>query len=105
MDEVTVKSYTLRTESGQWLGQILVSSDGMISGVTDYGNFAYAWRSFGDSIDDFILRIDSSYFGGKLAYSNAYIQRPSKDAEKRFYKLAEIILPAIKKAIKDKKEE
>jgi hypothetical protein len=97
--DVTCKSYNLRKEDGQWLGQILVSSDGMIAGVTDWGNFAYSWRSFGDSIEDFILRIDSSYFGGKLGYANAYIQRPSKDAELKNYKLAEMILPALKLAI------
>jgi hypothetical protein len=96
---VTCKSYTLRKD-GTWLGQILVSSDGMVAGVTDYGNFSYTWRSFGESIEEFILSINTSYFGGKIAFGNAFIQRPSRTAEKAYQRLAEIILPALQAEIR-----
>ena len=34
MNGVTAESYTLRTESGQWLGQVVLTSDGMYASVT-----------------------------------------------------------------------
>jgi hypothetical protein len=48
MNGVTAESYTLRTESGQWLGQVVLTSDGMYASVTDWGNLSFAWRSIGD---------------------------------------------------------
>lgn len=47
MEETKSKSYTLRGEHGEWLGQIVLTSNGMFSSVTDYGNLSYAWRAFG----------------------------------------------------------
>lgn len=48
METVTAKSYTLYSEDGQWLGQVVLTSDGLFASVTDYGNLSYAWRSYGD---------------------------------------------------------
>lgn len=36
MERVTAESYTLTKSNGDWLGQIVITSDGMISGVTDW---------------------------------------------------------------------
>lgn len=101
--EITLKSYTLRTDSGQWLGQIVLTSDGFFSGVTDYGNLSYAWRSFGDvDFEDFILSLSVDYFAGKLQNGLSYIAY-SKTTQKACNYFAEMILPALKKAIREER--
>lgn len=42
MKEIKTKSYTLRNNKDYWLGQIILTSDGMFASVTDYGNLSYA---------------------------------------------------------------
>jgi hypothetical protein len=34
---VQSKSYTLRTDNGGWLGQVVLTQDGMFAAVTDWG--------------------------------------------------------------------
>ena len=46
MNEVKSRSYTLQGENGEWLGQVVLTEDGMFGSVTDYGNLSYSWRSF-----------------------------------------------------------
>ncbi len=46
MSEIKSKSFTLRSEDGEWLGQIVLTSDGMFASVTEWGNLSYAWRHF-----------------------------------------------------------
>ena len=65
MSEIKSKSYTLRNENG-WLGQIVLTSDGMFAAVTDYGNLSFAWRHFGEDFREFILNLNVSYFGSKM---------------------------------------
>ncbi len=62
MQQITTKTFTLRGDNGQWLGQVVLTSDGMFASVTDYGNFSYAWRSFGDDFEGFICRLNVDYF-------------------------------------------
>ena len=102
-EKITSESFTLRTESGQWLGQIVLTSDGMFASVTDYGNFSYAWRSYGEDFKDFLLRLDVSYFAGKMYNSIAYIcyGRKYEQAAQRF---AEKILPALQEELKKQKQ-
>jgi len=66
MEKVKARCYTLRKETGGWLAQVVITSDGMFSAVSDYGNFCYAWRSTGEEdFRNFLLNINTSYFGGK----------------------------------------
>lgn len=105
MDKIIIaKSYTLRTESGQWLGQIVLTSDGMIAGVTDYGNLSYAWRSYGADFEDFILSINTGYFASKLESGLAYIAH-NKTIQKGCERFAEMILPALQAEIKKQRLE
>jgi hypothetical protein len=101
---VTAKSYTLITENGGWLGQIVLTSDGMFSAVTDWGNFSYTWRAFGESFEDFILRLDQSYFGGKMVCGLSYIVRPTKAIESKCYAFAAKILPALQAELRKEKD-
>lgn len=100
MEEIKTKSYTLRGEHGEWLGQIILSNDGMFSSVTDYGNLSYAWRSFGkDDFRAFICSLNTDYFGSKLYTGMSYILYGKKceNACKRF---SEKILPPLQKILK-----
>lgn len=101
MENIKLKTFTLRTETGGWLGQIIISSDGMFSGVTDYGNLSYAWRSLGsEDFREFLLRLSVDYFGSKLQNGLSYIAYNSKtmDACNRF---AQKILPELQKVLKE----
>lgn len=99
--EVKTKSYTLRTDSGHWLAQIVLTSDGMFAGVTDYGNLAYAWRSFGDSdFRKFMSSIDTGYFATKMYTGMAYMVF-GKKYEQACTRFAREILPPLQKVLKE----
>lgn len=103
MDKITAKSYTLRDENGNWLGQVVLTSDGMFASVTDYGNFSFAWRSFGDDFRKFLLEINVNYFGTKMYHGLSYIAYGRK-FEKSCDKFAEMILPALQKVLREEIE-
>jgi len=101
MDKVTAKSYTLYSENGQWLGQVVLTSDGLFASVTDYGNLSYAWRSYGDKdFREFICSLNVDYFGTKLYTGMAYIVY-SKKVEQACNRFAQKILPALQKALRE----
>lgn len=103
-NKVTAKSYTLKTENGSWLGQIVLTSDGMLASVTDYGNLSFAWRSYGDrDFREFVISLNVEYFGGKMYQGNTYILY-SKACQKACMRFAEMILPALQKALKEELE-
>lgn len=101
MDEVTAKSYTLYDEKGDWLGQVVLTSDGMFSAVTDYGNFGYSWRSFSGTFEEFICGLNVSYFSNKMSTGMAYVAH-SRAIDKACDRFAEKILPALQKQLKQK---
>lgn len=95
----TAKIYSLRTENGSWLGQIVLTSDGFFSAVTDYGNMSFAWRSFGDvDFRKFITGLDVHYFGGKMYQGMAYMI-VGKKYQQACHRFAEMILPNLQKAL------
>lgn len=100
MPEIKSKSYTLRDERGNWLGQVVLTSDGMFASVTDYGNLGYAWRAYGeDDFRSFLADIDTEYFATKLYTGVAYLAygRKFELACKRF---ADKILPPLQRILK-----
>jgi hypothetical protein len=99
MEEIKSKSYTLRGEDGEWLGQIILTSDGLFASVTDYGNLSYAWRSFGKDFRDFLLHLNTDYFGSKMYSGLTYITYGTK-IEKACNRFAEKILPALQKELR-----
>ncbi len=99
MSEVKSKSYTLRNEQGHWLGQVVITSDGLFSSVTDWGNFSYAWRSTGEQdFRSFFTKMDTHYFAGKMYAGIAYVCY-GKKYEKACQNFAEKILPVFQKAL------
>lgn len=89
------KSYTILDGSGAWLGQVVLVSNGMFSAVTDYGNFSFAWRAFGDGdFREFIANLEIDYFSRKMYLSNADLWT-GKRGEKACERFAEMILPPL----------
>lgn len=100
MEKVLSRSYTLRGEQGEWLGQIVLTNDGMFSSVTDYGNLSYAWRSFGkEDFRSFIANLNVEYFGSKLFTGMAYILY-GKKCEQACKRFSEKILPPLQEILK-----
>lgn len=98
---VKSKSYTLRTPNGAWLGQVVLTSDGMFASVTDYGNLSYSWRSTGyDDFRKFIVSLDIGYFGTKMYTGMSYILYGKKCEQSCKY-YAEMILPALQATLKE----
>ena len=98
--KIESKSYTIYYESGQWLGQIVLTSDGMFAAVTDYGNLSYAWRSFGNDFEEFICDLNIGYFASKMQTGMSYIAFTRK-TQKACDLFAEKILPPLQKLIKE----
>lgn len=100
MKEVTAKNYLLRTDTGSWLGQIILTTDGMFASVTDYGNLSFAWRDWGyKDFREFLCALDIQYFGGKMYQGNTYILYSPK-CKAACMRFAEHILPALQKVLK-----
>lgn len=101
--EVTAKVYTLRTEDGHWLGQVVLTSNGSFMSITDYGNFANSWFCFGDDIRKFILSLNVDYFAQKMFHGMNYISTTNKICKSAML-FSEKILPALKEAIRKELE-
>jgi hypothetical protein len=73
-----VKTWRYYLPSGpdqQWAEIVLVST-GMFAAVSDWGNYAYAWRGFGECFRRFIIRISDS-----PSYVMSKISREEYDGE------------------------
>lgn len=103
MEQIKSKSYTLRGENGEWLGQVVLTSDGMFASVTDWGNLSYAWRSFGNDFREFIMSVNVDYFGGKMQTGLSYIAF-SRKTQASCNRFAEKILPPLQKALREEIE-
>jgi len=101
----SVTLYTDRDGNKYWLGQITYTNDGMLSGVTDFGNFSHAWRAFGDDFEDFLLDISPDYLAGKLESDLLYFGMTTRKAQAVSDRLARIILPPLKEAILQSRKE
>jgi hypothetical protein len=99
---VEARSYTLRTKDDHWLGQIVLTSDGMFSGVTEYGNMSFAWRGFGDrDFREFILELGVDYFSSKMFIGASYAFGTSSKNTKACDRFTQHILPALKEALRE----
>lgn len=99
-DKVKCKSYTLRDKQNRWVGQIIISSDGAYTSITDYGNFNFAWRSFGQGdFREFLLGLDEDYFSSKMIQGISYlVYNNSIKKQCEFY--TSIVLPLLKEELK-----
>ena len=98
--EVTAKVYTLYTENGSWLGQVVLTIDGSFMSITDWGNYNYHWSSTGcDDFRQFILKLNTDYFGTKMFQGVCDISYTNKTREKAIL-FSEKILPALQEVLK-----
>lgn len=98
---VTAESYTLYTEDGNWLGQVILTSNCTFASVTDWGNLSFSWSNIGDrTFKEFLMGISIDYFGDKLYTGMSYILSTArtKQACKTF---AKNILPALQHALRE----
>lgn len=107
-EKVYSKSYTLYDEGGSWLGQIVLTSDGMFASVTDWGNLSFAWRSFSKKDDSqdfrqFLCGLNVDYFGGKMYQGMSYILH-GKKCEQACDRFALKILPALQAVLRQELE-
>lgn len=98
--EIKTKSYTLKDDEGDWLGQVVLSSDGMFASVTHYGNFSYAWRYFGGDFRGFMSTINVEYFANKMFVSLSGVST-SRKCEKACKAFAKEILPQLQEILKE----
>jgi len=102
MSTIKSKSYTLRAENGEWLGQIVLTSDGMFAGVTDYGNLSFAWRGYSNNDGDFrefLTSLNAPYFAQKMVNGMAYIAHSAK-IEKACKVFTDKILPPLQSILR-----
>lgn len=97
--QVLSKSYTLYDNQGSWLGQVVLTSDGMFASVTDYGNLSYTWRAFNGDFREFLCGLNVDYFGGKLYQGMTYILY-GKKCEQACMLFAQKILPALQQILR-----
>ena len=57
--------YAVRSDFAAW-AIVMVSSAGELAVISDFGNYAYAWRSFGGCFREFLCELNSVYLCGKL---------------------------------------
>lgn len=101
METVKAKVYSLRTESGQWLGEVVLTQNGLFMSVTDWGNLSYGFGAPGDEdFRAFFLRINTDYLAGKLVSGLAYTASPTKSIKESCKRFAEKILPAFQAVLK-----
>ena len=100
-EQVIAQSYTLYTDSGAWLGQVVLTSDGMFASVTDYGNLSFAWRRWGkDDFKQFLYGLSIDYFAAKMYTGMSYILH-TKKCERSCDLFAEKILPPLQKLLRE----
>ena len=102
MEKIKLDSYTLRIENGQWLGQVVLTSDGLLGSVTDYGSFSHKWGSTGMPFKQFILQMNEEYFESKIIQGLYNIDR-TKQMEQAVKLYTKKILPALKNALLEEK--
>jgi hypothetical protein len=101
MGNVLVESYTLTyKEHGGWLAQVLLTSDGMFAAVSDWGNFSYAWRAYGDrTFKEFTLSLDVDYFEDKMSSGMSFVST-GKRVDSACKNFARRVLPVLQEALK-----
>lgn len=87
-------------ENNQVIARSYTTYDGSFMSMTDYGNFAYAWRSWGDKdFREFIVGLNEEYFAGKMYAGLTYVAY-GKQYEKAAKRFAEMILTPLQKELK-----
>lgn len=96
---IKVKTFHLRKESLEWVGQVTITSDWMFSCVGEYWNFSFTWRSFWDDFRVFLCDLNVSYFSCKMFQGMAYVVS-TNSVEKACHRFAEKVLPVLQETLR-----
>lgn len=67
MADVTCWRYYLPSQKGEGFAEIVLCSSGFFGAVSDYGNYSFAWRHFGEGdFRAFVAGLGWDYLAGKL---------------------------------------
>ena len=101
-----IYKYNLKTETGGYLGKVVLTEEGEFFSITDWGNFNYSWGGFGDDFRKFILTLEPGYFASKMSEGMSYTCG-SRSISKAADRFASHILEPLKEKIREelKKEE
>jgi hypothetical protein len=76
----------------------------MFAAVSDWGNFAFAWRSIGDcTFKEFIIGMGVDYFESKMTSSVSYMAM-NKRVDSFCRNFSRRVLPVLQKALKEEAE-
>ena len=102
--QVTTSFYRLYATNGPWLGDIVLTSDGSFMSITDWGNFAFKWSSWGDcDFKTFLLELNIDYFARKMVQGMSYVER-SGSVDDAAWRFASRILPDLQEALREEWE-
>lgn len=90
--------FTIRDTQGAWLGHFVVAG-GHLHIVSEWGSYQYFWSQPGDSMLEFLGRLDNGYLHGKLrhnAYQMGLKGAPLKQHEERLQIFLERVWPIFK---------
>jgi hypothetical protein len=100
MQKTEARIYELHTETGQWLGRIVLTYDGMFAAASDWGNFTFFWNFENHKqFREFLIGLNINYFGSSMCESLKYITS-GESVEVNCNLFAEKILPALQVELK-----
>lgn len=68
----TLRRYTVRFPSGEWIGTFVIADDGYFSTVSDFGSYAHYWSNAGPCFRTALARLSPDYLLGKIARRDRY---------------------------------
>ncbi len=74
----TTERYSIRLSDGWSWAIINISDDGDFNVISDFGNYSYAWRSFGDNFKKFLVDICGRCKDNPLSYLYDKLHNRSK---------------------------
>lgn len=64
-----IERYKIPNERHEGWAVIHIDSKGFFGVVSDYGNYAFHWTSFGEDFKEFLVGLDWDYLYGKLTHT------------------------------------
>ena len=104
ISQTETQVYDLKTDSGQWLAEIVITSTGALLIVSDWGNFNICWRAYKNlnSFKEFLQSINPAYFAGNAIRSNNFVYGNTKKADAAASRFAlNVFVPFQKLLIKE----
>jgi hypothetical protein len=103
--EIKSEVIILKTPEGQWLAQVILTSNHGLYVDSDWGSFSYRWSETDEDFKKFILRLNYGYLATKIETGMRYMfGNFTKKQEASILRAAEKVLPALQEYLKNNKE-